>query len=147
MRAVLQRVRRARVEVDNKIVGAIETGLLVLLGVAKADQQSAADYLVDKILGLRVFEDAAGKMNLSIVDVAGGLLVVSQFTLYADCSKGRRPSFDAAAPAVEALELYEYFVTRARQSGITVATGTFQADMMVYLENDGPVTLICDSLT
>jgi D-aminoacyl-tRNA deacylase len=147
MRAVLQRVRRARVEVDNKIVGAIETGLLVLLGVAKADQQSGADYLVDKILGLRVFEDAAGKMNLSIVDVAGGLLVVSQFTLYADCSKGRRPSFDAAAPAVEARELYEYFVTRAQQSGITVATGTFQADMMVYLENDGPVTLICDSLT
>jgi D-aminoacyl-tRNA deacylase len=147
MRAVLQRVRRARVEVDNKIVGAIETGLLVLLGVAKADQQSAADYLVDKILGLRVFEDAAGKMNLSIVDVGGGLLVVSQFTLYADCSKGRRPSFDAAAPAVQARELYKYFVTRAQQSGITVATGTFQADMMVYLENDGPVTLICDSLT
>jgi D-aminoacyl-tRNA deacylase len=147
MRAVLQRVRRARVEVDNKIVGAIETGLLVLLGIAKADQQSAADYLVDKILGLRVFEDAAGKMNLSIVDVAGGLLVVSQFTLYADCSKGRRPSFDAAAPAVQARELYKYFVTRAQQSGITVATGTFQADMMVYLENDGPVTLICDSLT
>jgi D-aminoacyl-tRNA deacylase len=147
MRAVLQRVRRARVEVDNKIVGAIETGLLVLLGVAKADQQSRADYLVDKILGLRVFEDAAGKMNLSIVDVGGGLLVVSQFTLYADCSKGRRPSFDAAAPAVQARELYKYFVTRAQQSGITVATGTFQADMMVYLENDGPVTLICDSLT
>jgi D-aminoacyl-tRNA deacylase len=147
MRAVLQRVRRARVEVDNKIVGAIETGLLVLLGIAKADQQSAADYLVDKILGLRVFEDAAGKMNLSIVDVGGGLLVVSQFTLYADCSKGRRPSFDAAAPAVQARELYKYFVTRAQQSGITVATGTFQADMMVYLENDGPVTLICDSLT
>jgi D-aminoacyl-tRNA deacylase len=147
MRAVLQRVRRARVEVDNKIVGAIETGLLVLLGVAKADQQSGADYLVDKILGLRVFEDAAGKMNLSIVDVGGGLLVVSQFTLYADCSKGRRPSFDAAAPAVQARELYKYFVTRAQQSGITVATGTFQADMMVYLENDGPVTLICDSLT
>jgi D-aminoacyl-tRNA deacylase len=147
MRAVLQRVRRARVEVDNKIVGAIETGLLVLLGVAKADQQSGADYLVDKILGLRVFEDAAGKMNLSIVDVAGGLLVVSQFTLYADCSKGRRPSFDAAAPAVEARELYEYFVTRAQQSGIAIATGIFQADMMVYLENDGPVTLICDSLT
>jgi D-aminoacyl-tRNA deacylase len=119
----------------------------VLLGVAKADQQSAADYLVDKILGLRVFEDAAGKMNLSIVDVGGGLLVVSQFTLYADCSKGRRPSFDAAAPAVQARELYKYFVTRAQQSGITVATGTFQADMMVYLENDGPVTLICDSLT
>ena len=145
MRALLQRVRRARVDVGSTTVGAIETGLTVFLGIAKTDTERDADYLVDKIIQLRIFEDDDGKMNLSLVERGGELLVVSQFTLYGDCSKGRRPSFDQAAPAAEARRLYEYFVARAGQSGVKTATGVFQADMIVHIENDGPVTVICES--
>ena len=145
MRAVLQRVRSARVEVDGGTVGAIDTGVLVLLGVAKKDQENDARYLVEKIANLRIFEDDAGKMNRSLRDTGGAMLVVSQFTLYGDCTKGRRPSFDDAAPAEDARRLYEYFVDAARASGLCVETGEFQAMMMVHIENDGPVTLICDS--
>ena len=145
MRALLQRVRRARVDVDDAKVGSIGPGILVLLGVSKIDRESDADYLVEKIANLRIFEDAAGKMNLSLRDCGGSLLVVSQFTLYGDCTKGRRPSFDAAAPAVEARRLYEYFVDRCRAANLHVETGIFQATMMVHIENDGPVTLICES--
>jgi len=145
MRAVLQRVREARVEVDGQITGAIGPGLLILLGVAKGDDEAAAQWLVDKITGLRIFEDDAGKMNRSVADCAGALLVVSQFTLYADTRKGRRPSFDAAAPPEDARRLYECFVEKAKATGLHVDTGIFQADMQVHLINDGPVTLICDS--
>ena len=147
MRVVLQRVCRAHVEVDGANVGAIEAGILILLGISRLDDSRAADYLVDKIVGLRIFEDDSGKMNRSVRDVQGGLLIVSQFTLYGDCSKGRRPSFDAAAPATQARELYDYFVERTRREGLPVATGQFQASMKVYLENDGPVTLLIDSPT
>lgn len=145
MRVVLQRVREARVDVDGVTVGAIQGGILALLGVAKNDTEADADYLVDKIANLRIFEDDAGKMNLSLRDRGGSLLVVSQFTLYGDCSRGRRPSFDNAAPANEARRLYEYFVSRSRTTGLLTETGTFQATMMVHIENDGPVTVICDS--
>ena len=145
MRAVLQRVRSARVEVDGEVVGAIDTGLLILLGVSKRDEESDARYLVEKIANLRIFEDDAGKMNRSVRDTGGSMLVVSQFTLYGDCSKGRRPSFDEAAPAAEARRLYEYFVEEARGAGFRIETGRFQAMMMVHIENDGPVTLICES--
>lgn len=145
MRAVLQRVTEARVDVDHKTVGAIGKGLLILLGVAKSDTQADADWLLEKIVNLRIFEDETGKMNLSVVDTQGGLLVVSQFTLYGDTRKGRRPGFDQAARPEEARTLYEYFVERARASGLQVATGIFQAEMAVHLCNHGPVTLICDS--
>lgn len=145
MRAVLQRVRHARVEVDGAVTGAIDEGILVLLGVSRADSQSDADYLVEKILNLRIFEDNQGKMNRSLRDCGRGLLVVSQFTLYGDCSRGRRPSFDEAAPTAQARSLYEYFVEQARLSGLRVETGVFQAIMAVHLENDGPVTVICNS--
>ncbi len=145
MRAVLQRVRHARVEVDDEVTGAIGPGILVLLGVAKGDTESDADYLAAKIVNLRIFEDTAGKMNLSVQETAGSLLVVSQFTLYGDCSKGRRPSFDRAAAGDDARGLYEYFVTKIRSLGLNTATGIFQAAMKVHLENDGPVTLICES--
>jgi D-tyrosyl-tRNA(Tyr) deacylase len=145
MRAILQRVSRASVEAGGRITGQIGSGFLVLLGVGKGDTEKDADYLADKILNLRVFPDAAGKMNLSVLDSGGALLVVSQFTLYADVRKGRRPSFDAAAPPGKAQRLYEYFVGVARQSGIRTETGVFQAMMQVELVNDGPVTIICDS--
>jgi D-aminoacyl-tRNA deacylase len=145
MRAVLQRVRRARVDVDGHVSGAIERGILVLLGVSKQDTEADADYLADKIVNLRIFEDAGGKMNLSVLDQGGSLLVVSQFTLYADCSRGRRPSFDEAAPAEAARRLYEYFVGRVRSLGVAAATGVFQARMLVSLENEGPVTMTCES--
>lgn len=145
MRVVLQRVRSARVEVDGAITGSIERGILVLLGVSKADREVDVHYLVEKIVNLRIFEDSDGKMNRSLRDENGALLIVSQFTLYGDCSKGRRPSFDQSAPAAEAKRLYEYFVEESRKSGVPVATGIFQATMMVHIENDGPVTLICDS--
>jgi D-tyrosyl-tRNA(Tyr) deacylase len=145
MRAVLQRVLHARVEVDGTIVGSIGPGILILLGVARTDKEADAAYLVEKIANLRIFEDSAGKMNLSLRDSRGALLVVSQFTLYGDCSKGRRPSFDQAAPAAEARRLYEYFVSLCRASGISTETGIFQADMSVELINDGPVTVICES--
>ena len=145
MRAVLQRVTEARVEIDHQVAGAIGKGLLILLGVAKGDTQSDADWLLEKIVNLRIFEDASGKMNLSVLDTQGGLLIVSQFTLYGDTRKGRRPGFDQAARPEDARGLYEHFVERARATGLEVATGVFQAEMAVHLCNDGPVTLICDS--
>jgi len=145
MRAVLQRVREARVEVDGRIVGAVGTGLLILLGVGREDDDATVQWLVDKIAGLRIFEDDAGKMNRSVVEAGGGFLVVSQFTLYGDTRKGRRPSFDSAAPPELARTLYECFVEKLKQTGLQVETGVFQADMQVHLINDGPVTLIVDS--
>jgi D-aminoacyl-tRNA deacylase len=145
MRAVIQRVTEARVEVNGEVTGTIGKGLLVLLGVGKGDTEPDADWMLDKILNLRIFEDEAGKMNLSLLDVRGGLLVVSQFTLYGDTKRGRRPGFDQAARPDDARLLYEYFVTRARASGLAIGTGVFQAHMAVSLCNDGPVTLICES--
>jgi D-aminoacyl-tRNA deacylase len=145
LKAVVQRVREASVTVDGAVVGAIGPGLLVLLGVAREDAESEASWLVEKILGLRIFEDAAGKMNLSLLDTGGALLVVSQFTLYGDTRKGRRPSFDGAARPEQANRLYEHFVALARARGVKVETGVFQAMMQVSLVNDGPVTLICET--
>jgi len=147
MRIVIQRVKQARVEVQGQVTGAIGPGLLVLLGIAKTDSESDADYLVDKVLGLRIFSDDAGKMNLSIREAGGSLLLVSQFTLYGDCRKGRRPSFDLAASPQEAMRLYEYFLNEWRKTGVPVETGEFQALMQVHLVNDGPVTIVCDSRT
>ncbi len=145
MRAVIQRVKEARVEVEGRVTGSIGAGLVVLVGIAKTDSLRDADYLVDKILSLRIFSDESGKMNRSVIDVDGSLLIVSNFTLYGDCRKGRRPSFDLAADPERAQELYQYFVSRARESSIMVETGVFRASMSVYLVNDGPVTLSCDS--
>jgi D-tyrosyl-tRNA(Tyr) deacylase len=145
MRVVIQRVRQARVEVDGQVTGSIGTGLLVLLGIAKTDLERDAEYLIEKVLHLRIFPDNDGKMNRNVEEVGGSLLVVSQFTLYGDCRKGRRPSFDLAASPREAFDLYQYFITLARKSPVTVETGVFQATMQVCLINDGPVTLICDS--
>ncbi len=145
MRAVVQRVSCASVAVDGKIIGEIDHGLLVFLGVTHADEQRDADYLVDKIINLRIFDDADGKMNLSLADATGEMLVVSQFTLYGDTRGGRRPSFIAAAPGSEAKGLYEYFVAKARDVVANVATGKFGAMMDVELVNDGPVTIILDS--
>ncbi len=145
MRAVIQRVSRARVQVEGQTTGEIGKGLLVLLGVGRADSPGEADYLLDKILNLRIFEDAGGKMNLSLLDVGGELGVISQFTLYADCRKGRRPSFTDASPPEEAQKLYDYFVAGAKSRGIMVATGIFQALMEVELVNSGPVTILLDS--
>jgi D-tyrosyl-tRNA(Tyr) deacylase len=145
MRAVLQRVTRARVVVGEEVVGAIERGLLVLLGVAPDDTPAQAQWLADKVVGLRIFNDAAGKMNLSVTDVGGAVLVVSQFTLYGDAQKGRRPSFIAAAPPEIAVPLYEAFVDAVRAQGVPTAAGRFGAMMQVELVNDGPVTLILDS--
>jgi D-tyrosyl-tRNA(Tyr) deacylase len=144
MRAVLQRVTEARVVVDQAVTGEIGPGLLVLLGVSKLDKESDAEYIAGKVLNLRIFSDERGKMNRSILDTGGALLVVSQFTLYGDCRKGRRPSFDDAAPAAQARALYEHFITIARRS-LRVETGVFQAEMSVTLTNDGPVTLIVES--
>jgi D-tyrosyl-tRNA(Tyr) deacylase len=145
MRAVVQRVNRAHVTVDGDVVGRIERGLLVLLGVSRTDTVDQARWLAEKVVGLRIFEDADGKMNLAVADVAGGVLVVSQFTLYGDCSKGRRPSFVDAAPPETAIPLYEAFVNAVKAQGIPTATGRFRAMMEVELVNDGPVTLIVDS--
>jgi D-tyrosyl-tRNA(Tyr) deacylase len=145
MRAVIQRVLRAQVSVGEEIVGKIGPGLLVLLGVTKADTQADADYLASKILGLRIFDDENGKMNLSVADTLGSVLVVSQFTLYGDVRNGKRPSFDQAAPPQLANELYEYLVVKIRESGIHCGTGRFQAIMQVELLNDGPVTILLDS--
>jgi len=133
------------VEVDGKTVASIGRGLLVLLGVAQGDGERQAEWLADKIAGLRIFEDEAGKMNLSVQDVGGSALVVSQFTLLGDCRKGRRPSFSDAAPPEEADRLYQKFVERARGAGLRVETGVFQAHMGVHLVNDGPVTLVLDT--
>jgi D-tyrosyl-tRNA(Tyr) deacylase len=145
MRAVIQRVSRAKVTVDNQVTGEIRKGLLVLLGVAQNDDTAAADYIADKIGGLRIFEDDAGKMNLSVEDVGGAVLVVSQFTLYGDVRKGKRPSFDRAARPDRANELYEYLVSRIRASGLRCETGKFQTMMDVELVNNGPVTILLDS--
>ena len=145
MKAVLQRVSSASVVVEGKTVGTIRTGILVLLGVEKGDGEKDADWMSEKIINLRIFEDDAGKMNLSLLDIRGEILAVSQFTLAGNCDKGRRPSFDGAAPPREANELYEYFVGKVRDGGVPVATGVFQADMRVSLVNDGPVTFILES--
>jgi D-aminoacyl-tRNA deacylase len=145
VRAVIQRVKEARVEAEGRVTGSIGAGLVVLLGVAKADSYRDADYLADKVLNLRIFSDESGKMNRSVVEVSGGLLIVPNFTLYGDCRKGRRPSFDLAAEPDKANELYQYFVGRVRSAPIDVQTGIFRASMSVYLVNDGPVTLSCDS--
>jgi len=145
MRAVVQRVTRARVTVREAIAGSIGRGLLVLLGVTHADTEADADYLADKIAGLRIFEDEAGRMNLDTASVSGKILVVSQFTLYGDVRRGKRPSFDSAAPPERARQLYEYFVQRIRAAGLTCETGCFQETMKVELVNDGPVTILLDS--
>lgn len=145
MKALVQRVLRAQVTVEGQIVGKIGPGLLVFLGVGKADTIAEADYLVDKITGLRVFTGTDSKMNASLSDMGGGLLVVSQFTLFGDTRKGRRPSFDRAAPPELARELYEHFLVKIRERGFDVNAGQFQAHMQVELLNDGPVTLLCES--
>ena len=145
MRVVLQRVKQAHVEVAGESKGRIGLGLLILLGVTHADKRADADYLADKILHLRIFPDGQGRMNHSVLEAGGALLVVSQFTLFGSCKKGRRPSFDQAAPPEQARELYEYFVERLRLSNTMVETGVFQAEMEVHLINDGPVTFVLDS--
>jgi D-tyrosyl-tRNA(Tyr) deacylase len=145
MRAVVQRVSRASVTVDGEITGKIGKGLLVLLGVSTNDEESDAVYLLDKIINLRIFEDAAGKMNLSLAETSGELLVVSQFTLYGDTRRGRRPSYIEAAAPEKANQLYEFFVAEARKQIGRVETGRFQAMMDVELVNDGPVTILLDS--
>ncbi|HYH01090.1 MAG TPA: D-aminoacyl-tRNA deacylase [Terriglobales bacterium] len=145
MRAVVQRVSRAKVTVDSDITGEIGHGLLVLLGVAHEDTEADANYLADKVSGLRIFEDEAGKMNLSVMDVGGSVLAVSQFTLFGDVRRGKRPSFDAAARPEKARELYDYFVCRLRSSGLRCETGRFQEMMTVELANEGPVTILLDS--
>jgi D-tyrosyl-tRNA(Tyr) deacylase len=145
MRVVIQRVTQARVTVNGEVSGEIGAGLLVLLGVTKTDTEADAEFLVDKLVNLRIFSDEAGKMNRSLLDTRGGMLVVSQFTLYGDCRKGRRPSFDDAAPAAQARGLYERFVEIARRNELRVETGVFQAHMDVSLVNDGPVTLIVET--
>ncbi len=145
MRALLQRVSQARVEVDGAAVGQIAEGLLIFLGIARHDRERDAEYLLKKIVTLRIFPDEQGKMNRSVEDTGGGLLIVSQFTLYGDCRKGRRPSFDRAASPEDANILYEFFVSRARETKLVVQTGVFQAAMNVSLVNSGPVTLLCES--
>jgi D-tyrosyl-tRNA(Tyr) deacylase len=145
MRAVIQRVVRASVAVDDEIVGEIAGGLVVLLAVSREDKPADADYLAEKIVGLRIFDDKQGKMNRSLSEVGGAMLVVSQFTLFGDVRKGKRPSFDAAARPELANQLYEYFVERVRAAGIHCETGKFQAMMKVELVNDGPVTILLDS--
>lgn len=145
MRAVIQRVSGASVTVYGRITGSIGPGLVILLGVGTGDTLRDADSMLARIAGLRIFEDVAGKMNLSVRDIGGGLLIVSQFTLYGDCRKGRRPSFTEAAPPELAKNIYEYFVDRSRDTGLNVATGEFRAMMSVALVNDGPVTILIDS--
>jgi D-tyrosyl-tRNA(Tyr) deacylase len=145
MRTVIQRVSEASVTVDGECTGKIGCGLAVLLGVAVNDTEADAEYLVDKLIGLRIFADEEGRFDRSVQDVQGSVLVVSQFTLYGDCRKGRRPSFSDAAGVEKALPLYEYFVDTLRMRNVPVATGRFQATMAVHLVNDGPVTLILES--
>ncbi|WP_243370958.1 D-aminoacyl-tRNA deacylase [Geotalea sp. SG265] len=145
MKAVIQRVSEACVKVDGKTCGSIERGILILLGVEKGDETRDADWLAEKIINLRIFEDEAGKMNLSLLDTKGELLSVSQFTLAGNCGKGRRPSFDTAAPPEEANHLYQYFNGKLWELGVPVQSGIFQADMKVSLINDGPVTFILET--
>jgi D-aminoacyl-tRNA deacylase len=145
MRLLIQRVSTARVTVSERTVGVIGPGLLVFLGISREDTEAEADYLVDKLLGLRIFRDDEDKMNRNIQDAGGALLIVSQFTLYGDCRRGRRPSFDRAAPPERARVLYDYFVAAAARSPVPVQCGEFQAMMEVHLVNDGPVTILIDS--
>lgn len=145
MRAVVQRVRRAEVRVDGQVVGRVGRGLLVLVGVASGDTPETAKYLAEKTVNLRIFDDEQGRMNRSLLEAGGSVLCVSQFTLYGDCRKGRRPSFDRAAPPDAARALYESFLESLRSFGVKVETGVFQAMMDVELVNDGPVTLLLDS--
>jgi D-aminoacyl-tRNA deacylase len=145
MRFLIQRVTRASVRIDGKLERAIGTGLLVLIGISTTDGTAEADYLADKLVNLRLFPDSDARMNCSAIDVNAALLLVSQFTLYGDCRKGRRPSFDAAAPLDKARVLYDYVVTRIRGKGLVTETGVFQAHMEVELVNDGPVTLLLES--
>jgi len=145
MRAIVQRVSESSVTVDGEVIGSIGPGLMVLLGVTHEDTEKEADYLADKIINLQIFSDDAGKMNRSLLDTEGEMLVVSQFTLYGDCSKGRRPSFIQAAAPDKGNALYEYFVKKIRDNGVATATGRFGAMMDVSLVNDGPVTIIVES--
>ena len=145
MRAVVQRVAWAKVEVEGEVVGAIERGLLLYLGAGKGDGDAERAYVLSKVVGLRIFTNESGKMDLAVTDIGGALLVVSQFTLYGDLRRGRRPSFDGAMPPEDAERAYEAFVAEARAVGLEVATGKFRADMKVTSLNDGPVTLIIDS--
>lgn len=145
MRAVIQRVSQASVRVEGQVVGEVGPGLLVLLGVAANDSHADADYLVEKIIGLRIFEDGDGKMNRSVADIRGAILAISQFTLYGDARRGRRPSFDDAARPEHARGLYEYFIGQIRQRGLRCECGQFQAMMSVSLVNEGPVTILLDS--
>jgi len=147
VKALIQRVKSAQVRVDSEIIGEIGVGWLVLLGVARGDSGAETMKLVDKITGLRLFPDAEGRFNLSVLDVSGSILVVSQFTLYADCSRGRRPSFTDAAEPEKANQLYEQFIGELRMKNLPVATGRFGADMEISLVNDGPVTILLDSAT
>lgn len=145
MKAVIQRVKRSSVSIGETVVGEIGQGLMVLLGVTDTDTERECDYLADKITGLRIFEDEAGKMNRSLLDVGGDMLIVSQFTLCADCRKGRRPSFVRAARPETAVPLYERFIAQIQAQGVRTATGEFGADMLVSIENDGPVTIPMDT--
>ena len=145
MRFLLQRVSRASVRIENRAEESIGAGLVVLIGIAKTDTEAEADSLAGKLVHLRIFPDSEGRMNRSAVDTGAELLLVSQFTLYGDCSRGRRPGFDAAAPPEAALRLYEYTVTRIRESGLSIKTGVFRAHMQVELVNDGPITFLLES--
>lgn len=145
MRLVIQRVSACRVTVNGGTTGSIRSGLLVLIGISREDTREDADYLVEKLLGLRIFPDDGGKMNRNVAEAHGGLLLVSQFTLYGDCRRGRRPSFDRAAPPEAARPLYDYFVAKAREGPVPVETGIFQASMELHLVNTGPVTILLDS--
>lgn len=145
MRTVVQRVSRAQVSIENKIKGSIGKGLVVFVGISADDSEKDIQWLAEKIVHLRIFEDDAGKMNTSLTDIEGEMLIISQFTLYGDCRKGRRPGFSGAAPPLMAEPYYLKFVQEVKNKGIQVATGTFQTDMQVELINDGPVTLLLDS--
>jgi len=145
MRAVVQRAKKGSVEIEEKEIGKIEKGLVVLLGVGQNDSEKDAEHLIEKIVNLRIFEDEEGKMNLSVKDINGQILIISQFTLYGDCKKGRRPSFISAALPDKAVKLYDYFVKNIKNCGLKIETGEFQAMMLVKIFNDGPVTILLDS--
>jgi D-tyrosyl-tRNA(Tyr) deacylase len=145
LRFLIQRVARASVRIEGYPEASIGPGILVLIGIAKGDREANAEYLADKLVNLRIFPDAEGKMNLSALDTGASLLLISQFTLYGDCRKGRRPSFDSAAPPAEALKLYDYTVEKVKEKGLEVRTGVFQAHMEVELINDGPITLLLEN--